>query len=63
MSLKKFFCDLVSKLLTIRFCDKSVQTDVLKNILPLNFILSKFSELDIDILPLISGPKKCFCHN
>ena len=28
-------------------CYKSAQTDVLKNILPLNFILSQFSELDL----------------
>ena len=28
-------------------CDKSTETDVLKNILPLNSILSKFSVLDI----------------
>ena len=28
-------------------CYESAQTDVLKNILPLNSILSKFSELDI----------------
>ena len=36
-----------SYLFTNWLCDKSAQTDVLKNILPLNTILRKFSELDI----------------
>ena len=43
--------DLASKLLILYkkkgFCDESAQNDVLKNKLPLNSILSKFSELDL----------------
>ena len=52
---KKILSDLASKLLILLFKNDFVmnnrsiiaQTDVLKNILPLNSILSKFSELDI----------------
>ena len=54
-SKKKFLSDLASKLLILFkyiyihiyiFCDESSQTYVLENILPLNSIPSKFSELD-----------------
>ena len=50
----KILSDLVSKLLILfvkkkRFCDEWAQTDVLKNILPPNSILSKFSELHLNI--------------
>ena len=47
---KKILSDLVSKLLILFVkikCGKSAQTDVLKNILPMNSILSKFSEFDL----------------
>ena len=39
-----------------RFCDKSAQTDVLKNILPLNSILSKFSELNLHSVMIKISP-------
>ena len=50
-SKKRFLSDLANKLLILLkklFCDESAQTDI-KNILPLNSIPSKFSELDIPL--------------
>ena len=48
-SKKKFLGDLARNPLILfkKNCDELAQTDVLKNTLPLNSILSKFSELDI----------------
>ena len=52
MSSKKILSGLVGKLLVLFYCDQTAQTDVLKNILPTNSILSKFSEINVCVYEL-----------
>ena len=67
-STKNLLSDLASKLLILfkknDLVIKTAQTDVLKNILPLNSILSKLSELyvDLSVVPFM-GVSTALSHN